>query len=129
MELWLGDRLDFVSAARTPKLASEMATAWSIYEREPAESEYFSWEQSLAAKEGIAEDASTDDIGVIAECHLPLSEPEEILGDDRNDTRKCHFGRLGVKPREITNGKTRKSTIGWQGVVPRAASVSEPVEA
>jgi hypothetical protein len=43
VELWQGDRSDFVSAARTPKLASEMATAFSaIYKRKPAESEYFS---------------------------------------------------------------------------------------
>jgi hypothetical protein len=75
MELWQGDLPDFISAASGPRLAAEMSAAFSrIYRRRPAESEYLSWEKSLAAIAAVADDAATDDIGVLVEYHLPLSE-------------------------------------------------------
>src|SRR5687768_4310820 len=75
MELWQGDLADFVTAASGPRMAAEMAAAYTrIYRRKPAESEYLSWERSLAATARVADDATTDDIGVLVEYHLPLSE-------------------------------------------------------
>jgi len=56
-------------------MAGGMARRYrEIYKRHPAESEYASWEQSLAAVATVADDAATDDIGVLVEYHLPLSE-------------------------------------------------------
>jgi hypothetical protein len=75
MELWQGDLPDFISAASGPRLAADMSAAFTrIYRRRPAESEYVSWEQSLAAMAAVADEATTDDIGVLVEYHLPLSE-------------------------------------------------------
>jgi hypothetical protein len=75
MELWQGDLPDFVQAARGPNLAAAMARTFAqIYRRRPAESEYASWEQSLAAMANVTDQAVTDDVGVLVEYHLPLSE-------------------------------------------------------
>lgn len=75
MELWQGDLPDFVEVARGPRLAAAMALSFSqIYHRQPPESEYASWERSLAAVATVADEAVTDDVGVLVEYHLPLSE-------------------------------------------------------
>ena len=75
MDLWQGDLPDFIKAARSRQLASGMAQRYGeIYKRRPTESEYASWEQSLAAVASVADQAATDDIGVLVEYHLPLSE-------------------------------------------------------
>ena len=75
MDLWQGDLADFVVAAQSPRLASGMAETFTrINRRRPAKSEYASWEQSLAAMASVAGEAATDDIGVLVEYHLPLSE-------------------------------------------------------
>ena len=75
MELWQGDLPDFIEAARGPKLAVSMARTFAqIYRRQPAESEYASWERSLARVATVVDDAATDDVGVLVEYHLPLSE-------------------------------------------------------
>jgi hypothetical protein len=75
MELWRGDLPDFIAAANGPRLAADMARVFKqIYRRSPASSEYSSWEQSLAATARVADEAVTDDIGVLVEYHLPLTE-------------------------------------------------------
>ena len=75
MDLWQGDLPDFIETARSQQLASAMDRRYrEIYKRRPAESEYVSWEQSLAAVANVADEAATDDIGVLVEYHLPLSE-------------------------------------------------------
>lgn len=75
MEFWQGDLPHFIEAARSQQLAGGMAQRYrEIYKRHPAESEYASWEQSLAAVAAVADEAARDDIGVLVEYHLPLSE-------------------------------------------------------
>lgn len=75
MELWHGDLPDFLKAATSDQLAGYMARAFErLYRRRPGESEFLSWQQSLAAVADVADDAKTDDIGVLVEYHLPLSE-------------------------------------------------------
>ena len=75
MELWQGELPDFIQAAQSPTLAEAMARTYAqIHRRRPAESEYASWELSLAAMARVADEAATDDIGVLVEYHLPLSQ-------------------------------------------------------
>ena len=75
MDLWQGDLPDFIEAARSHRLASGMARSYAqIYKRRPSEPEYKSWEQSLDAVARVADEAVTDDVGVLVEYHLPLSE-------------------------------------------------------
>jgi hypothetical protein len=75
MELWQGDIPEFIQAANGPRLAASMADAYTrINRRKPPESEYASWEQSLAAVARVADDVATDDVGVLVEYHMPLSE-------------------------------------------------------
>jgi uncharacterized protein len=75
MDLWQGDLPDFISAASGPRLAADMARAFTrIHRRRPTESEHVSWEESLAAIATVADDAATDDVGVLVEYHLPLSD-------------------------------------------------------
>jgi hypothetical protein len=50
----------------------------------------------------------------------PQTYSEEILSDDRNDTRECHFGRFGWKTREIVKEKDENRELaGRQGFEPR----------
>ena len=75
MELWHGSLEDFVSNSERGALAASMADRYrAIYRRQPNESEHLSWEQSLAAVASVASDTGADDMGVLVEYHLPLSE-------------------------------------------------------
>jgi hypothetical protein len=75
MELWHGDLPDFIKAARTSVLADEMTRAFErLYRRAPADSEHTSWRESLSAMADVADESATDDVGVLVEYHLPLSE-------------------------------------------------------
>jgi hypothetical protein len=76
MELWHGDLPDFVNGAQAKRLAGEMEARFrQIHRRPPGESEYQSWERSLAAFAQVVDTgARTDDVGVLVEYHLPLSE-------------------------------------------------------
>lgn len=75
MELWHGDLPAFLKAARTNDLARQMTQAFErLHRRAPGESEHTSWRESLAAVAEVADESATDDIGVLVEYHLPLSE-------------------------------------------------------
>lgn len=75
MELWRGELPEFINRARSADLAREVARAYrQIYRRAAADTEYRSWEHSLSAMANVADEAATDDIGVLVEYHLPLSE-------------------------------------------------------
>ena len=103
MDLWQGDLPDFIESARNQRLAGSMARSYTqIYKRRPAESEYESWEQSLAAVARVADDAVTDDIGVLVEYHLPLSvrHIDVMFFGRRNDGS---FGSLLVELKRWTD--------------------------
>jgi hypothetical protein len=75
MELWHGDLPDFLTMAQSTALADQMTRVFErLHRRPPAESERRSWHESLAAVAKVADAAPTDDIGVLVEYHLPLSE-------------------------------------------------------
>lgn len=76
MELWQGELPEFIESAQSPVLAQRLTNAFmAFYRRRPQESEINSWKDSLAAVARVADDgAATDDIGVLVEYHLPLSE-------------------------------------------------------
>lgn len=76
MELWHGDLPDFLKGASSKGLAKEMELRFrAIHRRPPGESEYQSWERSLAAFADVVDSGvRTDDVGVLVEYHLPLSE-------------------------------------------------------
>jgi uncharacterized protein len=75
VELWFGDLPDFIKASNSSLLADEMTRTFErIYRRAPGESEHTSWQESLRAVANVADESATDDIGVLVEYHLPLSE-------------------------------------------------------
>ncbi|MFN7917878.1 MAG: DNA/RNA helicase domain-containing protein [Vicinamibacterales bacterium] len=76
MELWQGELPDFIESARSPVLVQRLVMAFkAFYKRPPQESEVLSWKDSLAAVADVADEgATTDDVGVLVEYHLPLSE-------------------------------------------------------
>lgn len=76
MELWHGDLPDFIKAAESSALADQMRRSFlTLHRRVPGESEYLSWKESLRAMAKVADaHATKDDVGVLVEYHLPLSE-------------------------------------------------------
>ena len=76
MELWQGDLPGFIDFGRSPVLVNRMVDAFaSIYKRRPQESEVRSWKDSLAVVADVADRGlATDDVGVVVEYHLPLSD-------------------------------------------------------
>jgi hypothetical protein len=76
VELWQGDLSDFIDFGRSPALVNRITAAFvNIYKRRPPESEIRSWNDSLAAVADVADKGlATDDVGVVVEYHLPLSD-------------------------------------------------------
>jgi hypothetical protein len=76
MELWHGDLPEFITASETSALADQMRQRFvTLHRRAPGESEFVSWRESLRAVASVADrSAITDDVGVLVEYHLPLSE-------------------------------------------------------
>lgn len=74
MELWRGELTEFVRETQVGAIAGHMVGQfYRLHGYQPNPAEVRSWDHSLRAMAAVADDASTDDIGVVVEYHLPLS--------------------------------------------------------
>ncbi len=126
MELWHGDLPDFLNGARGPKLAASMAERYGkIYRRAPAP------ERNTPAGSGHSlrlqrspTKRQTDDIGVLVEYHLPLSERriDVMLFGRRHDGQPnsllIELKRWDARRRSKTSSRSTSSTGDVEHVHP-----------
>jgi len=74
MELWHGSISDFVKGGEVEALTGGMLQSfWNNHHYLPSVSETNSWNNSLKALASVADEITSEDIGVVLEYHLPYS--------------------------------------------------------
>jgi hypothetical protein len=75
VDLWYGSLPDFVASASGGGFEVILAQKFErLHHAEPSDGEVRSWKHSLRALADVGAKVGEDDVGVLVEYHLPLSE-------------------------------------------------------